>query len=85
MRLKISDPTEGSTYRGYWSIEVLEDGELLAEVQLSREIFDDVVGDLGNAGTYRAIADLLEFLEGDEPDLWRPPDPDGPNGGDLFG
>lgn len=62
MQVRISGPEEGATMRGYVSVEVLEQGDLLAETNVSPEIVDDVLGD-DPAEAYRALADAVEALE----------------------
>jgi len=39
-QITISDPTEVQT--GYWTVEVIEDGEYVAEVHLSPDLLPDI-------------------------------------------
>lgn len=64
MKYNISDPTEGGTYAGYWSIEVIDhSGDVIADIHLSGSSFDGVVEDfIRNPDELREIADILEAV-----------------------
>lgn len=65
MQLRISDPSEGQTWRGYWSVEVVVDGELLVDGNVATTALEgagpDDLGDL--ADTLREIAEMYEQLD----------------------
>lgn len=41
-QITITDPSEGDTYSGYWSIEIVENGEMVADTHLSPDLFPDI-------------------------------------------
>lgn len=59
MSLRISSPTEGTAFSGYWTVEFLDRGDLVAEVQLSGEVVDDVLDGLD----LEDLRGALDFLE----------------------
>jgi hypothetical protein len=65
MQLRISDPTEGSAWRGYWSLEVLVEGDLLVEANVASTALEgagpESLEDL--ATTLRELADMYEQLD----------------------
>ena len=62
-QITISDPSEGDTYSGYWSIEIVEDAEVVVDCHLS----PDVLPDIDNTAELRAFAEeYTEILRGFE-------------------
>ncbi|WP_435318488.1 hypothetical protein [Haloarchaeobius sp. TZWSO28] len=52
---EISDPADGGVYAGYWSIEIVEDDELLAAYHIAPEIAQDA-----GLGLLEAVKPRLE-------------------------
>jgi hypothetical protein len=66
-KITISDPSEGTTYSGYYSIEVIEHGDVVAEAHIAPSQLPSVDGpeELAELGeVIQQTALQLEEIEG---------------------
>lgn len=67
-KIVISDPSEGTTWSGYWSIVIEDDGEVMADLNLAPELVPDIndpdeLAELGE--TIRQSAQVAKGVEDD--------------------
>ncbi|WP_435062411.1 hypothetical protein [Halobaculum sp. EA56] len=61
--ITIKDPSEGVTYSGYWSIEIVEEGDVVAETHLSPDMLPDIDDTTDLRRFVEEYADVLRKFE----------------------
>jgi len=66
MKLIITDPNEGTKSRGYYSVEIIENGTVDVEANIAPHIVKEFAEDFSDPATYRQIGEVLDRLDIEE-------------------